>query len=612
MILSYTVKTVVFSPYSNIWEHAFPESLVAEGLNDRGAEVVTVRCGGMLVSHCVAMSAAGVTATSPLKTRQRVCTACVKRRDLLGTTLPFPSVILDGQVRPGDRKRADEVCASATTDNWTTIEVDGSPLGRYAAYEFLLDNKLLGTRIPDEFWGQYLGHLRDTVLTFLAGRRILAEQRPDHVLVYNRLYSVNHAFCEAARTLGIPSYTLQGGGHIVRRGETMTMFRDTQSLDDVFRTEAWQRYRDRPVGAEEIDLVGEHFSGLLEGSSAFAYSSAFEGSDPAELRKRFSVPDGAKVLLVPLSSEDEVNAARLADVLPDRSGTVSLFADQFEWLTALIDFAARRPELHLIVRLHPRMFPNKRENVVSPIVESLMALFDAAPANVALNLPTDDVSMYDLMQIVDVLLNFRSSAGAELASLGIPVVIPANRDFFTYPTELNRVGTTIDEYFTQIDDALAEGWSVENMRRAFRWFSFLFSRIAVDFSESVHARPIAIRPKKPGFRLWMWRKMVWIVLQYGPLVRERIALRNRSIAPTSRDIFYDVLEHDRGSLAESPLWPEPVVPLAEETRLLDAYLTSLSQDTWKHVSDPNSLAGRVRDHLGIAAPQRAATRSDAA
>jgi hypothetical protein len=598
MLLSILVKVILFSPFSNIWEHSFPEALVAEGLIERGASVLAVRCNGMLVSHCVAMSAAGVTAESPLKVRQQVCTACIKRRNLLDEAMPFDSVILDELVRAEDREQAAAARAAVSLENWTEFDLEGVPLGRHAAYEFLLDNKILGTDIPDRLWSQYLNKLDQAVLTFLAGRRLLESERPDRVLVYNRLYAVNHAFCEAAKTLGIPSYTLQGGGHVVRRGETMTMFRDTQSLDEVFRSEAWASYRSQPVGASEVSLVSEHFAGLLEANSAFAYSSAFEASQPAELRKRFDIPAGAPVLLVPLSSEDEINAARLADVLPATSNVSSLFPDQFAWIAFLFEFAKARPELQLIIRLHPRMFPNKRENVLSPVVAKLMTLLDSRPANVSLNLPTDAVSMYDLMQIVDVLLNFRSSAGAELSAFGIPVVVPANRDFFTYPTELNLTGTTEDDYASKIDQALQAGWSIDQTRMAFRWFAFLFSRVAVDLSKSVHSRPLAIRPKKPGFRLWAWRKMVWIVLQYGPLVRERVALRNRSIEPGSRDIFYDVLKQGRGSLAESSMWPALSATESSETAELKQFLSKLCDNEWKSVLDADSLAGRIRSFLG--------------
>jgi hypothetical protein len=439
------------------------------------------------------------------------------------------------------------------------------------------------------------------VIAFRAGRRLLERERPDHVLVYNRLYAANHAFCRAAQSLGIPSFTLQGGGHVVHRGETMTMFRDTESLDEVFRTPAWRAYSARPIGADEVDLVRSHIEGLLEASSAFAYSSAFEASQPAELRARFGVPDGAPVLLVPMSSEDEVNAARLADVLPETSPVTSLFADQFEWLRFLFAYAAERPDLHLIVRLHPRMFPNKRESVRSPIVDSILALLEERPPNVSLNLPSDDVSLYDLRQIVDVLLNFRSSAGIELAAFGVPVVVPANRDFFTYAPEIHAVGRTPEEYARLIDTALAEGWSIEHARRAFRWWSFLFSRVAVDLSGAVRSRPIGIRPKKPGLRLWLWRRMVWVVLQYGPLVRERLALRNRRIAPLATDVVYDVLVNDRGSLSESAEWPAVRSTLEGETAAIDAHFARLLTAEWRSIDDPASLAGRIRRHLDAAA-----------
>ena len=383
-------------------------------------------------------------------------------------------------------------------------------------------------------------------------------------------------------------------------GQRVGLYRDSKSLADVFPTAAWQDYRTRPIGSAEVSIVGEHFSGLLEGSSAFAYSSAFEAADPAELRTRFSVPEGAPVLLVPMSSEDEINAARLADALPQSSGQVSVFPGQFEWIAFLMEYARQRPDRHVIIRLHPRMFPNKRENVLSPIVEQLMALLDARPANVSLNLPSDDVSLYDLMQIVDVVLSFRSSVGAELAAFGIPVVVPANADFFTYPEEINLVGRDEVDYAAKIEDAIAAGWSIENSRRSFRWFAFLFTRIAVDFSDSIQERPIAIRPKKPGFRLWLWRKAVYLFIQFGPLIRERLALRNRAFAVSSQQLFLDVFENDRNNLAESALWPPVVSSIGDETRLLSGYLDGLASTLWKQIEAPDSLTGKIRKHASAA------------
>lgn len=586
-----------YSPFANIWEHSYPEALVAESFAEAGDEVTVVRCDGMLQVHCVAMSAAGVGPEAPLATRQQVCRACIKRRDLLTDEFSVPAVIMDSWLTDEIRARVDTAIASLDRTAWWQFEVDGIPLARYAAYETWINNKLLSLELDDRVWAAYLGQLRNTLLTYWAAERILAEHRPEAVIVYNDHYSVNHAFSAAARRVGIASFTIHGGHHITRRNETLSILRSDHTMEDIFRSDSWKAFQQHPIGQTEVDLVGSHLSGLFSASSGFVYSSALEGTSATTLRSRLGVADGARVLLATMSSEDELLAVRLIDAIPSAIEQRSLFTDQFEWVDHLLGYARQHPEVHLVLRLHPRMFPNKREGVLSPVVSRIMALREGAPANVTFNMPEDGIGLYDLMQIVDVLLNFRSSVGSELAAVGIPVVVPANSDFYTYPGELHRIGHTLEQFSAHIDEALADGWSIENARRSFRWFAFLFGRFAVDFSDVVSSRPIAIRPKKPGLRLTLWRRFVYLFLQYGPMVRERLALRNKSISTTSKRVLRDVVLNARDSTPESSEWPAIDSDLATETAVLRAYLLDLTETVWADVIEPDSLAGRIRAHL---------------
>lgn len=593
------MKALFFSPFANIWEHSFPEGLVAEGLKENGLEIVTVRCAGLYESFCVAMSAAGLTAADAEKKKKQVCSACIKRRNLIDKDFGFNSLLTESFLDQRDFSIAQTLVDSATLENWPLLELNGIPIGRYAAYEFLLNHKIMGTDVPPELFQTYLNQLRNSVLTLLSAEKILDEEKPDFIITYNRLYGVNHAFLAVAELRGITTYSLQGGGHITHRGETMTMFKDSQTQFQLFESESWKKYQNTPIGKSEVDLVASHFEGLLEGSSAFAYSSAFEAKDPQILRNHFGIDENTKVVLIPMSSEDELNAAQLADLLPDTTNLPNLFEDQFAWIRYIFSYAELRPEVKFILRLHPRMYPNKRENVVAPVVAQVMELIKEAPENIIINLPSENVSLYDLMQILDVVLGYRSSVGAELAAFGIPVVSPANKDFSTYPHEINRTGYSTEEYSQLIDEALLVGWSLENVRTSFRWFAYLFSRIAVDFSESVNAKPIAIRPKKPGFRLWLWRKMVFLVITFGPLIRERLALRGRSASQLSKDVFFDTLANDRGSVAESIKWPTLKGTINQETELLEMYLANLCNGIWKDIKSENSLAGRIRKAIII-------------
>ncbi len=591
------MKVLFFSPFANVWNHSLATALVAESFAQHSVDIVAVRCGRMLNSFCVAMSAAGVSPDASQRTKDQVCRACIKRRDLITNEMDIPTLIMDESVHNDDRAIVDRITREVRPDTWTTLELEGIPLGRYAAYEMWINNKLMSTQLAPELWSEYLGQLRNTLLTFLTAKRILAAEKPDAVVVYNDHYSVNHAFCAAAELAGIPSYTIHGGSHILRRSETLQMFTSGFLMADLFRSAGWARYQQNPIGQREIELVGSHFSGLLEASNAFVYSSAFEGTRPAELRSSLGIRPDVPVLLATMSSEDELMGMRLIDAFPESNAKVSLFPSQLEWVIYLLDYARSHSDIHLVLRLHPRMFPNKRENVLSPMVAKVMALRETAPANVSFNMPADGVGLYDLMQIVDVLLNFHSTVGAELATFGIPVVIPSNADFYTYPDELNRIGYTQAEYLQLIDAALVDGWSLENSRRAFRWFAFLFGRASVDLPDAVSAPTIAIRPRKAGPALWLWNRLAFVFLQYGPLVRERRALKNRTVAASSQAILLDVITSRLDSTSESTLWKPIDSTLENETAQLSAYLLQLCSTLWANVEEPESLAGRIRAHL---------------
>ena len=590
-------SVAIFSPFSNIWEHTYPEALLAHGLQGQGWDVQYLRCDGLFQNHCVAMAAAGVNEFSSVQKRQQVCSACRKRRSLITNAYEFPSVLIEQWLTSEDRELVQNTLESTTITNWTSVEIDGIPLGRYATYEMWLNNKVADATLPPELWGVYLGQLENTLLAFLAGKNFIAQNKPDVVFVYNDHYSVNHAFTAAAELAGVPAYTIHGGWHMVRRAESMSMMRAGYSMANIFETSGWKAYEKLPLTSADVSAVTEHFLGLWEASSAFAYSSALTGEDAASLRARLGIAKDKKVLLAPMSSEDEILGIQLIGAAPESKTQKSLFANQFEWVDYLLEYARKNADVHVILRLHPRMFPNKRELQLSPVVAAIMALKPTAPKNVTFNVPDDNVGLYDLAQIVDVLLNYTSTVGAELMALGIPVVVPSNSRFYTYPSELNLIGKTTAQYGKLIRQAITAGWSLENSRLAFRWFSFLFTRVAAGFSETYTSRPTAIRPKKPGFRLWLWKKLVYFIIQFGPLIRERLSLRRRDLPASTIALFDDVLVNNLESVSDSQLWKRPATSLEEETAALTEFFRSLANDQWSGVTESNSLAGRVRAYL---------------
>ena len=117
-----------------------------------------------------------------------------------------------------------------------------------------------------------------------------------------------------------------------------------------------------------------------------------------------------------------------------------------------------RPDLFLIIRVHPREFPNHREGQKSKNAELYEKLLTNLPSNIVVNWPSDNISVYDLAEHVDLVLNGFSSSGLEMALLGIPVLSYAN-EWNTYPIDLDTKIDTRDDLFASIDGLIEAGWS---------------------------------------------------------------------------------------------------------------------------------------------------------
>lgn len=480
MTLFDAMKILCFAPHADIWVHSFPEALVAEAIAKAGHEVVYVTCGRQLNRHCVAMSANGVTPSDPQSLRNKVCDRCESKDRLLRREFKFAGPKISDLITKEDEHAIADLIKRMTPDKIRTIEVEGVAVGQLALYQIILRHKRLDLDFTEQEWNEYLIELQNVLYSVCVGRKLIEKYRPDRVLVYNGLYAVNRAISKLAEAHNIPAYFLHAGGNLSNRLQTLMVGRG-----DTFRfmphlIAEWPKYSNLPCSAKLLSLVTNHYIELLRGRSVFVYSKAMS-KQPFDLRARFKVNKGQKILVATMGSYDEEIAAEMVGAR--KPNAKSLFPTQIEWIQALILFVSKRPDLYLIVRVHPREFPNKRDQKLSQHAKLLKEVFNDLPSNVAINWPDDDISMYDLAGHTDVFLNSWSSVGKEMSLLGIPVVI-YSPDIVFYPTDLNYLGSTQEEYFGAIDDAIASGWSLDRVRRAYRWSVFEFHHALISIADS--------------------------------------------------------------------------------------------------------------------------------
>ena len=485
------MKVLFFAPHAAIWVHAFPEALIAECFKQTGHEIVYITCGGQFRRYCVPMIAGGLKPEADPVEKEGVCRACKANKSLIRREFGFRSYDLDSVLDANDLAEIDQHLKNAGPKNFLDIVIDGVEVGRAALGTYLLVFKKSSLDFNDDEWKVFRLELTNTLYSFYASRKILHAERPDRTVVYSSGYSVNLVFCHLAASLGITHYYMNAGSNITDRLQKVVLARG-YSLQKRLLT-YWPAFRRRPCPAKVMRYATDHFIEVLKGRSSFVYSSARMG-ETVDARKRFNVQPGQRILLATMSSYDELFAAEAIGLFPSDYKTP--FPDQVSWLHTLLSWIAGRPELFLIIRVHPREFPNKRDSVKSAHAYRLERELSDLPANAAVNWPSDGLSLYDLAEVASVCLNAWSSVGKEMSLLGIPTVI-FSPDLVFYPQDLNYVGTDRDEYLRAIDVALREGWSVERIRLTYRWLALedYFSRLDISdgFGRSEHAIPSLAR-----------------------------------------------------------------------------------------------------------------------
>lgn len=578
------MKVLFFAPHSAIWVHAFPEALVAEALQQSGHEVVYVTCGRQFQRFCVPMSAHRLSPTSDDAEKARVCAECDYNKRLLRASFKLPGYDLASVLDDEDRSSAEALLAQATPQNFLQLVIDGVEVGRAALGTFLLSYKKSSFEFTAAEWGAFQIELRNTLYSFFAARKIIRRENPDRLLVYSSGYSVNLVFCHVAATLGVTFYYMNAGSNLTDRLQKLVIAKG-HSLQKRLLT-YWPAFRDRPAAAAAMKYATAHFIEVLQGRSAFVYSTA-RGGNAVDLRKYFGIAPAQKVLLAALSSYDELFAAEATGLFPSDYKTP--FKDQVEWITALLAFVRQQPDIFLIVRVHPREFPNKRDALKSEHARRLESALSELPPNARVNWPSDNLSLYDIAEITDACLNSWSSVGKEMSLLGIPTVI-FSPDLVFYPADLNYVGETPAEYFAQVERALSSGWSVEHSRMTYRWLALEDRYSRIDISDSY-------RELEHPSRTWSARIFRALRRMLGPNYHKRADCRRRPRAIAARTLINQLITESRSSILDIlPADTFPTTGVAQETQQLTHELHRLMRALY---SDPFSAAahGTLKSRL---------------
>lgn len=456
-----------------------------EALQQKGHEILYVGCNSALVSNCIPMISSHLAYDSPASKKNKLCTLCKTNSRVLRKEFGFGGFDLNSFLDENLINKVNANLANVTQKNFKSLIIDEVEVGRIALYELVLRHKLMNVdQLVDEIWNEYLSMLESVVKTFYVMKKVLAENKPDRLLLYNGLYSVNAVTRELANKLNIPVYWLHAGLNQRTRLKNLMVGRDhTFAYYRAIISQWKEGLCEIPCSKKDLTIVTDNFIDIINVRSWLSYSKP-PSRGTFSLRETFKISSKVSVVTVVLSSLDEKIAAESIGAYAE--GRRPLFSSQIEWLKVLLKFVASRDDLFMIIRPHPREFGAAREQtkVSSEHSSELKQMLLKLPKNVIVNWPSDNISIYDLMEETNLFLNAFSTSAREMTMLGLPVLTYENEDVLE-PVSINYSGSSIPEYLEQIDVLLKQPFDAERIRRGFRWRVAELIYSHVNISESV-------------------------------------------------------------------------------------------------------------------------------
>ena len=479
------MRVLFFSPFAAIDKHERPLLGLKEILESEGHTTEVMRCDKTFQEYCISMSAFGLQFGSEKKLREDICNRCTKSRRSIDYYFDNKAHKLNAFFTNEDKEELIRLIVHVNSDNWWDFRIGGFDIGRIAAYEFYLHNKLNSREIPDKLWNEYLTHLEYTVLVYFAAQRFFASNRIDRVIVYNRLYSINKIFCLVAESFGAITYTIEASGFIDDLYSRFTAFKSDSTILDLNNSREWEIARFQPLSETQVEKVNNHFRSLFKAESPWVYSQPKSNKSKHEIRSRVRADFGSKVILLAMSSMDEIFAVDMIGISPKilLKSKYATFENQLDWINHVISIVRGESNLHLVIRIHPRELPNKRESVGSLHARDILTKLrdQELPANVYLNTPDDSLSLYDLLQISEVVLNGNSTSGLEAAFWGIPVVVHHPDLITTMPQDFAYVAKSRSEYKDVLIKAIELGKPNVELNIIYRWYNFRFASVSNEF-----------------------------------------------------------------------------------------------------------------------------------
>lgn len=384
------------------------ESLLGVTLHIRGLNVDFLLCDGALPAcmMCEINWYSDVAAFGAKGPSDR-CRGCHQPSAQMLENAALPIVGLGSQITQEEISEAKQIAEDVSFQNIASFSIDCIPIGEHAlagALRFFARGDLEAEPQAEVVLRRYF---EAALLTYYACKRLLASDRYNVVVLNHGIYVPQGIIADTARRLGVrvvtwhPAY--RRGCFIFNHSETYhhgLMNEPVSSWENMRWDKSQQKKIEHYLKSRWIgknDWVKFHWEPELDILSI-----------KREIGIDFSRPTVGLLTNVVWDAQLHYKA--------------NAFTGMLEWLTKTIAYFEKRPDIQLLIRVHPAeltgTLPSRQ-----PAVAEIHRAFPLLPSNVFIIPPESRISTYVAMSQCNAVLIYGTKTGVELAASGIPVIV---------------------------------------------------------------------------------------------------------------------------------------------------------------------------------------------
>ncbi|MBR8826711.1 MAG: capsule biosynthesis protein [Gomphosphaeria aponina SAG 52.96 = DSM 107014] len=454
---------------------SLPESMLAVALTLRGAQVHTLLCDRLLPA-CILVQKLDIPETTLAnyelaKTR---CQDCFKAGSYFYQPLALPGHLYSELLSDTEREKAKNLSGEVPLSEIPNYQLGNLNIGEHAyagALRYFASGNLDNEPYREVVMRRYF---EGALLTAFATKNLLAKHNFTVACFNHGIYSPHGIIGEVCRENLVRVVNWN-----VAYRKRCFIFSHQDTYHHTMLTEPLDAWENMPWNETMEESILEYLKSRWQGTRDWIWFH----EQPDEEFVRIAGEIGLDL--------NKPIIGMLTNVMWDAQlhYRANAFPNMLTWVLETIKYFAQRPELQLLIRIHPAeirgTLPSRQ-----PLLPEIMKVWKELPPNVFIIPPDSNVSTYAAMQECDSVIIYGTKTGVELTSMGIPVIVGGE-------AWIRGKGITIDpvspaEYFQCLDKLpLKIKLAGEELKRARKYaYHFFFRRmIPLQFMEPVAGKP---------------------------------------------------------------------------------------------------------------------------